>query len=132
MGEEPGSELVVHNGGWLCTSAHLCMLNAAFILQSQQPDVDESQLIAYDRHHETKRKEQLEKLLNRSEGATCWCACVCVCACRTAEQVQEEEVLMAEFKKIEMRKKERERKQQDLQKLISAAEHNTDRFGVSL
>lgn len=47
--------------------------------------------------------------------------------CRTAEQVQEEEVLMAEFKKIEMRKKERERKQQDLQKLISAAEHHSER-----
>ena len=49
--------------------------------------------------------------------------------CRTAEQVHEEEVLMAELRKIEMRKKERERKQQDLQKLISAAEHNSDRSG---
>lgn len=39
----------------------------------------------------------------------------------------EEERLMEEMKKIELRKKERERKQQDLQKLISAAEHNTDR-----
>ena len=48
--------------------------------------------------------------------------------CRTAEQVQQEEVLVAELKKIEMRKKERERKQQDLQKLLSAAEHNTDRY----
>ncbi len=47
--------------------------------------------------------------------------------CRTEDQVQEEEVLMAELKKIEMRKKERERKQQDLQKLISAAEQNTER-----
>ena len=35
---------------------------------------------------------------------------------------------MEEMKKIEMRKKERERKQQDLQKLISAAEQNTDRY----
>ena len=41
--------------------------------------------------------------------------------------MREEEVLVAELKKIEMRKKERERKQQDLQKLISAAEHNTDK-----
>lgn len=47
---------------------------------------------------------------------------------RTAEQVQEEAVLMAELRKIEMRKKERERKQQDLQKLISAAEQNTERL----
>ena len=44
---------------------------------------------------------------------------------RTKEQVEEEEMLCAELKKIEMRKKEREKKQQDLQKLISAAEQNT-------
>lgn len=37
---------------------------------------------------------------------------------------------MAELKKIEMRKKERERKQQDLQKLLSAAEQNTERWVV--
>ncbi len=116
-------------------------------MQNQNPDVDDSQLITYDRLHETKRKEQLEKLLNRySHTLACVCVCclcvralslyvcmyVCVCVCRTAEQVQEEEVLMAEFKKIEMRKKERERKQQDLQKLISAAEHNTDRLVQAL
>ncbi len=47
---------------------------------------------------------------------------------RTAEQVGEEEVLVAELRKIELRKKERERKQQDLQKLISAAEQNMDRW----
>ena len=39
---------------------------------------------------------------------------------------------MAELKKIEMRKKEREKKQQDLQKLISAAEQNTDSKKSSL
>ena len=35
---------------------------------------------------------------------------------------------MAELKKIETRKKERERKQQDLQKLISAAEQNAEKY----
>ena len=44
---------------------------------------------------------------------------------RSREQVEEEEMLCAELKKIEMRKKEREKKQQDLQKLISAAEQNS-------
>ena len=39
--------------------------STVYPLQSQQPDVEDSQLIAYDRHHESKRKEQLEKLLNR-------------------------------------------------------------------
>ena len=41
--------------------------------------------------------------------------------------MEEEELLVAELKKIEMRKKERERKQQDLQKLISAAEQNAEK-----
>ncbi len=36
-------------------------------------------------------------------------------------------MLMSELRKIEMRKKERERKQQDLQKLITAAEQNAER-----
>ena len=37
-------------------------------------------------------------------------------------QVEEEEMLVAELKKIELRKKEREKKQQELNKLITAAE----------
>ena len=41
--------------------------------------------------------------------------------------MEEEELLVAELKKIEMRKKERERKQADLQKLISAAEQNAEK-----
>lgn len=43
-------------------------------------------------------------------------------------QVQEEEMLVAELRKIEMRKKEREKKQQDLQKLITAAENQADSY----
>lgn len=35
-------------------------------------------------------------------------------------------MLIAELKKIELRKKEREKKQQDLQKLISAAEQTAE------
>ena len=42
-------------------------------------------------------------------------------------KVEEEEMLVAELKKIELRKKEREKKQQDLQKLITAAEQNVER-----
>ena len=34
-------------------------------------------------------------------------------------------MLLAELKKIELRKKEREKKQQDLQKLITAADKQT-------
>lgn len=41
-------------------------------------------------------------------------------------QVEQEEILIAELKKIELRKKEREKKQQDLQKLITAAEQSAD------
>ena len=46
--------------------------------------------------------------------------------CHVLLQVQEEELLMAELRKIEMRKKEREKKQQDLQKLITAAENQAE------
>lgn len=45
---------------------------------------------------------------------------------RTPKQVEEEEHLIAELKKIELRKKEREKKTQDLQKLITAADSNID------
>ncbi|RWS26055.1 hypothetical protein B4U80_03743 [Leptotrombidium deliense] len=62
----------------------------------------------FDADHERKRKEQLIKLYNR-----------------TPEQVEEEQKLLEEFKKIEMRKKEREKKTQDLQKLITAADNNS-------
>jgi hypothetical protein len=58
----------------------------------------------FDLEHEQKRREQLEKLFNRSK-----------------EQVEEELYLMEELKKIEIRKKERERKQQDVNKLLTAA-----------
>ena len=40
--------------------------------------------------------------------------------------MEQEEILIAELKKIELRKKEREKKQQDLQKLITAAEQSTE------
>ncbi|XP_067634127.1 DNA methyltransferase 1-associated protein 1-like [Eurosta solidaginis] len=57
---------------------------------------------AFDAEHERKRKDQLKKLFER-----------------TTQQVEEEQMLLNELKKIEARKKERERKTQDLQKLIS-------------
>ncbi|XP_065175840.1 DNA methyltransferase 1-associated protein 1-like [Sycon ciliatum] len=60
---------------------------------------------AYDAQHETLRKQQLEKLYSR-----------------TKEQVQEELSLLAELRKIDARRKERERKQMDLHKLMAAAE----------
>lgn len=41
-------------------------------------------------------------------------------------QIEEEDLLIAELKKIELRKKEREKKTQDLQKLITAADSNID------
>lgn len=59
----------------------------------------------FDADHERRRKEQLSKLWSR-----------------TPEQVEEEEFLRAEIKKIEQRKRERDKKTQDLQKLITAAD----------
>lgn len=40
--------------------------------------------------------------------------------------MEEEEKLIEELKKIELRKREREKKTQDLQKLITAADSNID------
>lgn len=64
---------------------------------------DDAQIYVFDLEHEQKRREQLEKLFNR-----------------TKEQVEEESYLIEELKKIEIRKKERERKQQDVNKLLTA------------
>ncbi|KAG5306128.1 DMAP1 protein, partial [Acromyrmex insinuator] len=64
---------------------------------------------SFDAEHEKRRKEQLKKLFER-----------------TPEQVEEEQTLLAELRKIEQRKKERDRKTQDLQKLITAADHQAD------
>ena len=44
---------------------------------------------------------------------------------RTPEEVEEEETLRAELKKIEARKREREKKTQDLQKLIAQADSSS-------
>lgn len=69
----------------------------------------EPKIYIFDAGHERRRKEQLEKLFNR-----------------TPEQVAEEEYLIQELRKIETRKKEREKKAQDLQKLIKAADTTTE------
>ncbi|XP_030764653.1 DNA methyltransferase 1-associated protein 1 [Sitophilus oryzae] len=69
----------------------------------------EKKIYTYDADHERRRKEQLKKLYDR-----------------TPEQIEEEQFLISELKKIEARKKERERKTQDLQKLISQADIQND------
>ena len=67
----------------------------------------------FDGDHERRRKEPLQRLYDR-----------------TAEEVEEEEMLRTELKKIEARKREREKKTQDLQKLIAQADSSTS--GVKL
>uniref|UniRef100_A0A183BGL1 DMAP1 domain-containing protein n=1 Tax=Echinostoma caproni TaxID=27848 RepID=A0A183BGL1_9TREM len=61
--------------------------------------------LRYDAAHERRRKLQLSLLYGR-----------------TREQVEEEQTLVQELHKIEARRRERERKKQDLQKLISQAD----------
>nr|XP_045612056.1 DNA methyltransferase 1-associated protein 1-like [Procambarus clarkii] len=63
----------------------------------------EGKIVNYDADHERRRKQQLLKLWDR-----------------TPKQIEEEQQLVSELRKIEARKKEREKKTQDLQKLISA------------
>lgn len=79
------------------------------LVKVRAPQGTEPKIRAFDAEHERKRKTQLIKLFNR-----------------TSEQVEEEEKLIEELKKIELRKKEREKKTQDLQKLITAADSNID------
>jgi len=69
----------------------------------------EGKIVHYDADHERRRKQQLTKLWER-----------------TPKQVEEEQQLLAELRKIEARKKEREKKTQDLQKLIQAADGPTN------
>jgi len=69
------------------------------------PQAAEKKVYVFDAEHERKRKEQLKKLFDR-----------------TTKEIEEEQTLLTELKKIEARKKERERKTQDLQKLISQAD----------
>lgn len=69
----------------------------------------EKKVFNFDAEHERKRKDQMRKLFDR-----------------TQKDIEEEQMLLNELKKIEARKKERDRKAQDLQKLISQA----DQVGV--
>uniref|UniRef100_A0A5K3FLS5 DNA methyltransferase 1-associated protein 1 n=1 Tax=Mesocestoides corti TaxID=53468 RepID=A0A5K3FLS5_MESCO len=64
-----------------------------------------SQGLRYDLDHERRRKQQLSLLYGRSR-----------------DEVEEEERLICELNRIEARRKDREKKKQDLQKLISQAE----------
>lgn len=68
----------------------------------------------FDAEHERRRKDQLRKLFER-----------------TQKQVEEEQLLLNELKKIESRKRDREKKTQDLQKLISQADQQAENANSS-
>lgn len=69
----------------------------------------DKKIYVFDAEHERKRKEQLKKLFERTQA-----------------QIEEETMLQNEMRKIEARKKEREKKTQDLQKLISQADQQAE------
>ncbi|XP_043208294.1 DNA methyltransferase 1-associated protein 1-like isoform X2 [Amphibalanus amphitrite] len=70
-----------------------------------EPGQPQTKEFVYDAAHERRRKQQLKRLFSRSP-----------------KQIEEEQHLLAELRKIEARKRERERKTQDLQKLINSAD----------
>ncbi|CAK5006511.1 unnamed protein product [Meloidogyne enterolobii] len=72
----------------------------------------QSEPLAYDAEHERRRKEQLVKLWNRTEE----------------QAIKEEEELKEAVRKIEAKRKEREKKAHDLQRLINAT---AERISVS-
>ncbi|KAI6182959.1 hypothetical protein M3Y97_00436300 [Aphelenchoides bicaudatus] len=62
----------------------------------------------FDADHEKRRKEQLELLWNR-----------------TTDEIKEEENLKNQMKKLEAKRKEREKRAQDLQRLINSSERSS-------
>lgn len=74
----------------------------------------DKKIYVFDAEHERKRKEQLKKLFER-----------------TQTQIEEETMLQQEMRKIEARKKEREKKTQDLQKLISQADQQSEQAAAA-
>lgn len=81
----------------------------ALLTKARGGQGQEKKMFVFDADHEKRRKEQLKRLFER-----------------TSQQVREEQMLLAELRKIEARKKERERKTQDLQKLISQADQQAE------
>lgn len=76
--------------------------------------------MSYDAEHEKRRKEQLNKLWDRTEEQVNHCLRQTIL--RFAVKVKEEEELIAAIKRIEMKRKERERKAQEVQRLINVAD----------
>jgi hypothetical protein len=72
---------------------------------------DVADVFVFDMEHEQKRREQLNKLLSR-----------------TIEQIKEEDYLIEELKKIEIRKRERDRKSQNLTQLLNVTDTTTTTF----
>lgn len=73
---------------------------------------ENTKIYVFDADHESRRKKQLERLFQRTQG-----------------QLDEEQMLLNELRKIDARKKEREKKTQDLQKLITAADSQVEARG---
>lgn len=79
-------------------------MNFFYLFSQLKGNNGEKKVFNFDAEHERKRKDQMRKLFDR-----------------TQKDIEEEQLLLNELKKIEARKKERDRKAQDLQKLISQA-----------
>lgn len=84
---------------WLVSSLYL----SVSFLQIRGTNL--SQGLCYDLEHEILRRKQLTLLHGRSK-----------------DEVEEEERLVAELERIEARRRAREKKQQDLQKILNQAE----------
>lgn len=92
------------------TAITICFANQFFCFQQLKGNNVEKKVFNFDAEHERKRKDQMKKLFDR-----------------TQKDIEEEQMLLNELKKIEARKKERDRKTQDLQKLISQADQVSGR-----
>lgn len=97
--------LKAKSGTSLSSTVSVVGVSGSAALPAANATAADKKVYVFDAEHERKRKEQLKKLFDRS-----------------FKQIEEEQMLLNELKKIEARKKERDRKTQDLQKLISQAD----------
>jgi len=84
------------------------------ILDRLRSGDENKEIFVFDADHEKRRREQLQRLLNR-----------------TKDQIDEEIYLLEELKKIEIRKRERERKSHEVSKLLTATDFDRSQSSES-
>ncbi|CAG2253380.1 DMAP1 [Mytilus edulis] len=117
---------IASSKSYMLNEYHLFLvLYGTMCIYVRAPQGTEPKIWAFDAEHERKRKLQMTKFFRKGLKKSVVSA-TSLDFQADHPQIEEEDLLIAELKKIELRKKEREKKTQDLQKLITAADSNID------